>query len=91
MANEVFKTLIAKNLTIVMLANEQFLAYYIFTSPLQGEKTHLRGASLEVVLDKFSTLVSPNCKNFMVRSKRLIRSGMSSMDSIMALKDHFAF
>lgn len=39
-ANEVFKTPIAKNLTIVMPASEQFLGDYIFTSPsmsLEGQ------------------------------------------------------
>ena len=42
-------------------------------------------------MDKFSTLASPNCRNFISGSKRFVRSGMGTMDSIMALKDHSGF
>ena len=42
-------------------------------------------------MDKFSTLASPNCRNFVSGSKRFVRSGMSTMDSIMALKDQSSF
>ena len=42
-------------------------------------------------MDKFSTLVSPNCRNFVAGSKRFICSGMGFLDSIMALKNHFGF
>ena len=42
-------------------------------------------------MDKFSVLASPNCRNFVLGSKHFIRSGMSTMDSIMALKDHSGF
>ena len=49
------------------------------------------GASLEVVMDKFSTLASPNCRNFVAGSKHFIRSGMGSLESIMALKNHSRF
>ena len=41
-------------------------------------------------MDKFSTLASPNYKNFVVGFKRFIQSGMDSMD-IMAIKDHYGF
>jgi hypothetical protein len=90
-ANEVAKSPIAKNSAIVMAASKQFLADYILKSPFPGEKNHLHGASLEVVMDKFSTLASPNCRNFVAGSKRFIRSGMGSLDSIMALKNHSGF
>jgi hypothetical protein len=90
-ANEVAKTPTAKNSAIVMAASKQFLADYILKSPFPGEKNHLHGASLEVVMDKFSTLASPNCRNFVAGSKRFIRSGMGSLDSIMALKNHSGF
>ena len=39
-------------------------------------------------MDKFSTLASPHCRNFISRSKRFLRSGMGT---IMALKDHSTF
>ena len=42
-------------------------------------------------MDKFSILASPNCRMFVVGSKRFIRSGMGSMDSIMAFTDHVGF
>ena len=42
-------------------------------------------------MDKFNTFASPNCRNFVSGSKRFLRSGMRTMDSIMALQDHFAF
>ena len=49
------------------------------------------GASLEVVMNKFSTLASPNCRNFVAGTKRFIRSGMGSLCSIMALINHSRF
>jgi hypothetical protein len=42
-------------------------------------------------MDKFSTLASPNCRNFVAGFKHFIRSGMGSLDSIMALKNHYEF
>lgn len=41
--------------------------------------------------DKFSTLASHDCWIFVVDSKHFIRSGMGSLESIMAIKDHFGF
>ena len=58
-ANEVAKTLTAKNSIIVMAAIKQFMVDYILKSPLLGEKNHLHGASLKVVMDKFSIMASP--------------------------------
>lgn len=43
------------------------------------------------VMDKFSTLVSPNCMNFVAGSKWFVHNRMGIMNSIMALKDHFGF
>ena len=80
--NEVSKTPTAKNSTIVMEANKQFMVDYILKSPLYGEKNHLHEALLEVVMNKFSILVG---------SKWFIWSGMGSMDNIMASKDHLGF
>jgi hypothetical protein len=89
--NKVLKTSTAKKSAIVMATNKQFLADYLLKSPANVEGHHLVGSSLEVVMDKFSTLVSPNCCNFVSRSKRFLRSGMGTMDGIMALKNHSAF
>ena len=89
--NEVMKTSTTKNSTINMAANKKFLTDYLLKFPSNGEGHHLAGSSLEVVMDKFSTFVSPNCCNFISGSKRFVRSGMGMMDSIMALKDHSDF
>lgn len=40
------------------------------------------------MMDKFTILTLPNCHNFVYGAKRFMGSGMSTMDSIMALKDH---
>ena len=90
-AIEVMKTLTAKNSAIVMAASKKFLAEYLLKYPSNGEGHHLVGSSLEIVMDKFNTLASPNCRNFVSGSKRFVCSGMSTMDSIMALKDHSGF
>ena len=39
-------------------------------------------------MDKFTILALPNYRNFVSESKQFVRSGMGTMDSIMALKDH---
>ena len=63
-ANEVMKTSTAKNSTIVMATTKQFVADYLLKSPSNGERHHLASLSLEVVMDKYSFLASPNCCNF---------------------------
>jgi hypothetical protein len=90
-ANEVIKIPTAKNSAIVMAASKQFLADYLLKSPSNGEGHHLVGESLEVLMNKFSTLASPNFRNFVSGSKRFVRSEMGTMNSIMALKDHSGF
>ena len=91
MANKVPKSYIAKNFAIVKVASKQFLVEYILKSPLPREENHFHGVSLEIVVDKFSTLASPNYINFLADSKYFIRSRMGSMDSKMALKDRSRF
>jgi hypothetical protein len=49
------------------------------------------GSSLEVVMEKITTLESLNCFNFVSRSKRLVHIGIGTMDGITTLKDHSAF
>ena len=90
-ANKVLKTPTAKNSAIIMAASKQFLADYLLKSSTSSKNHHLVGSSLEVVMDKFSTLASPNYRNFESGSKCFLRSGMETLDSIMALKDHSAF
>lgn len=80
-----------KNSTIVMTTNKQLLANYLLKPPLNNKDHILAGSSLEVVLDKCSTLDFPNCHDFLAGSKRFVRSGMDIMNSIMALKDHYSF
>ena len=83
---EVMKTPNAKNSAIIMATSRKFLVNYLLKSPSNDESS-----PLEVVMDKFSTLASPNCCNFVSGSKRFVRSGMDTIDSIMALKDHLGF
>lgn len=40
---------------------------------------------------KFNLLASMNCRNIVLGSNRYVHSGMRTIDTIMALKDHFAF
>ena len=70
-AKEVSKTPTAKNSMILVVTSKQFLVDYILKSPLPREKNQLHSPSLEMVMDKFSTLAY---KNFMVGSKRFIQS-----------------
>lgn len=58
---------------------------------LAERRNHLHWASLKVVMNKISTLVSLNCRNFVAWSKRCICNRMGTMNSIMVLKDHFGF
>lgn len=77
-----------------MVTSKQFLADYLLKSPASGEGHLLVGSSLEVLRDKFNTLASPNCRNFVLGSKHslfIFRSGMRTMESIMTFKDHDAF
>jgi hypothetical protein len=74
-----------------MTTSKQFLADYLLKFPTNVKDHHLVGSSLQVVMDKFNTLASPNCRNFVSGSKRFLRSGMETMDNIMAFKDHSAF
>ena len=64
---------------------------YLLKFPSNDDEHHLGGSSLEVVMDKFSSLASPNCRNLVSGSNRFVRSGMVTTDSIMALKDHSGF
>lgn len=64
-------TPILTNATIVMATSKQFLVDYHLKSSLQGEGHHLEGASLKVVMDKFTTLASPTCQNFVYGSNNL--------------------
>lgn len=89
--NEIFKTPTPKNLAIIMATSRQFLKAYLFKSLASGKGHHLIGSTLKVIMDKFNILAFLNYRDFTSRSKRFFRSGMKTMDSIMALKDHYAF
>ena len=88
---KVMKTPTAKNFAIVMTVSKQFLVDYLLKSPSNGKDHHMAGSSLEVIMDKFRTLVSPNYCNFMSSLKHFVRSRMGAMDSIMVFKDHSSF
>ena len=90
-ANEILKTPTVNNLVIVMAASKKFLVDYLLKSPACGEGQNFVGSSLEVVMDMFNILASPNYHNFVSGSTHFLRSGMGTIDSIMALKVHFAF
>ena len=90
-AIEIVKTSTAKNSAIVMTASKKIITDYLLKSPSNGDGYHLAGSSLEVIMDKFSTLTSPNCRNFVSGSIHFVCRGMGTMDSIMALKDHSGF
>ena len=90
-ANEVMKTPFAKNFAIVMATSQKFLADYLLKFPSNSEGHHLACSSLEVGIDKFSNLASPNNYNCVSGSKYFVCSGMGTMDSMMALKDHSGF
>lgn len=67
--NKASKTPTTKNSTFVMAASKQFLVDFILKSPHLGEDNDLHGALLEVGMDKFSTVASFNCMNFVVGLK----------------------
>lgn len=52
-------------------------------------KNHIQRASLEVVIDQNLHFASFNYKISAIGSKWLICSGMGTLDSIMALEDHY--
>jgi hypothetical protein len=63
------KTPTAKNSAIVMAVSKKILTDYLSKSPSNDGGHHLASKSLEVVIDKFSILASPNCRNFVSGSK----------------------
>ena len=67
-ANEVMKTPIAKNLTIVMAMRKQFLANYLLESPSTGEGHHFTSSSMAV--DSWGNPKSSICLHNVSRSSR---------------------
>lgn len=90
-ANEVIKTFIANNYTIIIAMNKQFLDDYLLKSPSNGKGIHLAGLLLEVIMDKFNALSSLNCHNFVSGSEHFVGSRMDMIHSIMILRDHSGF
>jgi hypothetical protein len=84
------KTIIDKNLAIVMRASRQFLTSYLLKSPSNGEGHHLVGSSLDVVMNKFNILTFPNYCNFVSGFKHFVY-GENGHSSTMMLKDHSSF
>jgi hypothetical protein len=91
MAKEVYKTPIAKNSAIIMATGKQFLIDYLLKTFTPKKKHLFQGASLDVIMDKFATLVLSKVRNFWARLKRLVQSSMETMENIMELNDHSWF
>ena len=86
-ATEVYKTPKATTSAIQMAASQAFLSDYLFNTPTQEEKQ----LNLESVMDKFSYLASPNCRNIVSGSKRVLKPKAGPMESIIALKNNPKF
>ncbi len=63
----------------------QSLGTFLLKPPVEGQSHHLQGPSLEVVMDKFTTLT---CHNFMSELKHFVQSKMSIMVTFTALKKY---
>lgn len=89
LASEVSRTPKATNSAIQMAASKNFLADFLFKTPTPGEKQ----PSLESVMDRFAPLASPNCRNIVSASRRLVKSSRAPMEGIIDLKKnpHFKF
>ena len=66
-AKEVQKTPYVKKSAIILAASKQYIANVLIRPIAQG--THLRGASMDAVMDQFKTLTSPNVWNFVSGTK----------------------
>lgn len=88
-AKEVQKTPNAKNSAIIMAASKNYLADALIRPTPGG--SNLQGASMDVVMDQFETLTSPNLRNFVSGTKRFFRQGRGVTDSILELKDYSNF
>lgn len=74
-----------------MAVSKKILADYLLKFPSNDEGHHLVGSSLMVIMDKFTTLGSPYCRNFVSNLKRFVCKRMDTVDRIMVLKDHSGF
>lgn len=63
-----------------MAVSKRLFAYYLLKSSSNNEGHHLVVLSLDIIMDKCSTLASPNCHNFISGSKRFVRHGMGTME-----------
>ena len=70
-AQKIMKTSTARNCAMVMATNKQFLSNYLLETPSNCKGHHSAGLSLEVVMDIFIILTSPDCHNF-VSSRRVL-------------------
>ncbi len=70
-----------------MAASKPFLEDFLFHTPLPGHPV----PSLESVMDRYSTLASPNCRNIVSGCRRVLKPNKGPMDSIIALKNNPRF
>ena len=88
-AKEVQRTPKATNSAIIMAASKNYLSNYLIRPSF--ESSNLEGASMDVVLDQFETLSSPNIQNLMSTCKNFYSGGKGVMDNIMELKESSKF
>lgn len=82
-ANEVMNTSTAKIYIIMKIIymcygdgkEQYFLAYYLLKLLSTCKGNHLVGSSLDLLMDKFNSLASPNYQNLVSRSKIFVYSG----------------
>jgi len=83
-AREVAKTPTAKTSAIALAASKEFLDTFLVDEG-DGPKEMLRGKALDVVMDKFQVLSSPNVRNI-VASFQNNGAGGGEIDRILAMK-----
>ena len=57
--------------------SKRLFANYLLKSPSNNGGHHLACLSLDIIMDKFSTIAYPNCHNFILGSKHFVCSGMA--------------
>lgn len=81
----------AKNFGIVVATTKHFLADWLLKTLSNGDNHHLHEAFLEIDMERFTTLASPNNINFVLGLKRFVCSGMGTTVISPLSKDHLRF
>ncbi len=86
-AAEVAKTPKATISSIQMAASKTFLTDYLLNSPVPGEDQ----PSLQEIVRKYAYMASPNTRNIVVGSRRILKPTQAPLDGILALKNNPKF